>query len=309
MRKLFSLLLCSFTVFAAFANDPTDSLAVMEQQLKMLDSIESRLHYRTGSVKLQNGTINLNIPAQYKFLDAADARYIVEDVWGNLKGQALLGMLVPANNMAAIADYAFIISYDEMGYVKDNDAADINYDDLLKEMKHDATEANKERQELGLSSMELLGWANKPLYDEAQNVLYWAKEYKVTGNEINTLNYDVRILGRKGVLVMQAVSDMQQLDSVEKNIDPLLNALSFSAGNRYSDFNETTDNIAAWTIGGLVAGKVLAKAGLFAFIMKFLKVIVLGAIALFGGVVKYFKRKKSSAEPEPAYEENATEQV
>ena len=98
------------------------------------------------------------------------------------------------------------------------------------------------------------------------------------GSEDNTLNYDVRVLGRKGVLVLQAVSGISQLDSVKQNIDPLLHAVAFTDGNKYSDFDASTDEIAAWTIGSLVAGKVLAKAGFFAFILKFGKLFVIGGI-------------------------------
>jgi hypothetical protein len=39
------------------------------------------------------------------------------------------------------------------------------------------------------------------------------------------------------------------------------------------------DKIAAVTIGGLVAGKLLAKAGFFVIILKFIKPILLGLVA------------------------------
>ena len=42
-----------------------------------------------------------------------------------------------------------------------------------------------------------------------------------------------------------------------------------------ADFDSKIDNVAAWTIGGLVAGKVLAKAGFFAIILKFIKPLLL----------------------------------
>ena len=52
------------------------------------------------------------------------------------------------------------------------------------------------------------------------------------------------------------------------------------------------DEVAAWTIGGLVAGKVLAKVGFLAIIAKFGKVIFLGIAGLFGGITKFFSRNK-----------------
>jgi uncharacterized membrane-anchored protein len=44
------------------------------------------------------------------------------------------------------------------------------------------------------------------------------------------------------------------------------------------------DEVAAWTVGGLVAGKVMAKAGFFVVLLKFWKVIAL-AVAGAGSFV------------------------
>lgn len=297
-------LLLAFTSLVAitvFANDPADSTALLTAQLKKIDSIERSLHYKTGKITLGNGIATINVPQNFKFLDATDAKYIVEDVWGNLKGQTPLGMLVPAGSAASIADYAFVVEYQEVGYVKDDDADDINYNDLLKQLQEESAEANDERREAGIPAMSLVGWAAAPYYDKTKNVLHWAKEFRVDGYDENTLNYDVRVLGRKGVLVLQAVSGVTQLDSVKQNINPLLNAVVFADGSKYADFDSKTDNVAAWTIGGLVAGKVLAKVGFFAVIMKFLKFIVLGVVALGSAVWKYFKGRRKE-EPALAYE-------
>ena len=307
--KAFLLGICALFTTTVFANDPTDSLQMLQEQLRMIDSIESKLQYKTGKITLNNGIATINVPPNFKFLEAEDARFILEDVWGNLKGQTALGMLVPVNSMASIADYAFVVEYSEMGYVKDDDADDINYDDLLKQLKEESLESNKERLKAGVAAMNLVGWAATPYYDKTKNVLHWAKEYQVEGSEDNTLNYDVRVLGRKGVLVLQAVSGVSELDSVKQNIDPLLNAVAFTDGNKYSDFNASTDDIAAWTIGSLVAGKVLAKAGVFAFILKFGKLFAIGGIALITGLFKYFKRRRKEETLEPVYESRPADEA
>ena len=51
--------------------------------------------------------------------------------------------------------------------------------------------------------------------------------------------------------------------------------------------------MAAWTIGGLVAGKVLAKAGFFALILKFIKPILVGGAALFAVIRKFITGKSN----------------
>ena len=68
-------------------------------------------------------------------------------------------------------------------------------------------------------------------------------------------------------------------------------SINFEEGNRYSDFDPGIDKIAALGIGGLIAGKVLAKAGFFVLILKFWKFIAIGAVALFAGLRKYFGGK------------------
>jgi uncharacterized membrane-anchored protein len=303
MRKLLYLagLFCSQL---AFAGSDDDSTKLLLEQLRALDSIESKLNYKTGTVILENGIATINIAPGFKFLDANDTRYVLEDLWGNLKGQTALGMILPADAQASIADYAFIVEYSQMGYVKDDDADKINYDDLLKELKEDAVKANEERRKAGVATMNLVGWAAKPFYDKEKKLLYWAKEFSVQDAEENTLNYDVRILGRKGVLVLQAVAGMSQLDSVNKNIGNILGMVSFNQGSRYEDFDSNVDDVAAWTIGGLVAGKVLAKAGIIALVLKNIKLIIL-AIAGLGSAAWRFVRGKKKKEEEIAATEPA----
>lgn len=296
MRISILLLLSLFCSRIAFAGDPKDSTAMLLEALAKIDSIESLLHYKTGTVTLQNGLGTINIAPGFKFLDSADARYVLEDVWGNLKGQTALGMILPADAKAAITDYGFIIEYEPIGYVKDDDADEINYDNLLKEMKEDVAKTNEERRKAGMANMNLVGWATKPYYDKNRKLLYWAKELKVDGAEENTLNYDIRILGRKGVLVLEAISGMSQLDSVNKAIDPILGMVSFNKGNKYEEFDSKVDNVAAWTIGGLVAGKLLAKAGFFVLFLKYIKLIIVAVGGAGAAIWRRIKGKKKRDE-------------
>lgn len=307
MRKILFLTALFCSLFA-LAKDPKDSTELLLEALAKIDSIESKLHYKTGTITLQNGLATINIAPGFKFLDAADARYVLEDVWGNLKGQTALGMILPADAKAAIADYAFLVEYEALGYVKDDDADEINYDELLKEMNEEAIKSNEERIKAGISTMELMGWAAKPFYDKQRKLLYWAKEFKVEGADENTLNYDIRVLGRKGVLVLQAISGMNQLDSVNNNINNILGMVSFNKGHRYEEFDSNVDDVAAWTIGGLVAGKVLAKAGIIALILKNIKLILL-ALAGFGGAIwRFISGKKKNREEEEALASEPTQE-
>ncbi len=145
----------------------------------------------------------------------------------------------------------------------------------------------------------MIGWASKPFYDKTNKVLHWAKELKFGDDaDVNTLNYEVRILGRKGVLSLNAVATMNELQMVKNDIQKVLAIPSFTKGNTYAEFDSKVDDVAAWTIGGLVAGKVLAKAGILALLLKNIKLVVLAVVAA-GGVVWRFitgRRKKSEDE-------------
>lgn len=296
MKQFVLFLLIAFTFSQhSFAKGDKDSLELaLETKLKFIDSVEKAMNYQTGSVALTGGFAKLNIPAGFKYLNAEQSNYIITDLWGNPKQEGILGMLFPENGGPFNdSSYAFVITYEAAGYVKDDDADDINYDDMLKEMQKDEVEENKARAAQGYGAIHMMGWATKPYYDKTNKVLHWAKNLKFADAETNTLNYEVRILGRKGILSMNAVATMNELDMVKKDIDKVLKIPAFTEGNMYKDFDSKTDNVAAWTIGGLVAGKVLLKVGFFA---KFWKFILLGVAALGAGVKKIFGRKKSSDE-------------
>lgn len=267
------------------------------KQLKQYDSVNKAMKYQTGVIKLSNGMAQLNVPKGFKFLNAEQSQFILHDIWGNPARPDVIGMLFPENGGPyADSNYAFVITYKDDGYVKDEDADKINYDEMLKDMQSAEKKANAERAKMGYGSIHIVGWAQKPYYDKTTKVLHWAKELHFSGEESNTLNYDIRILGRKGVLSMNAVASMSELGMVKRDINKVLNIAEFTEGNKYTDFNSSIDKVAAWGIGGLIAGKVLAKTGVVAAagvgIFKFLKIIIIGIGALFAGFFKFFKKKK-----------------
>jgi uncharacterized membrane-anchored protein len=285
MKKIFFVLLLLSVVRAAVAQE-IDSVQIF------LDSAEASLQYQHGEITLDNGVGVLNVPSGFRYLDPKQSEYVIRDLWGNPSGDGTLGMIVPEDiGITDARSWAFIVTYDEMGYVKDDDADDINYDELLEEMQTDTQASNEERVKMGYETIALVGWAAKPYYDKDKKVLHWAKELKFGESEESTLNYNVRILGRKGVVVLNAVASMTELSDVQKNIEPVLASFNYADGNKYADFNPDIDEVAAWTIGGLVAGKVLAKAGILAILLKYIKVIGIGLVAAVTAAWKWFKRR------------------
>jgi uncharacterized membrane-anchored protein len=192
--------------------------------------------------------------------------------------------------------WAVIMSFDEDGYVKDDDAEKIDYDDLLKDMQEGTEADNQERAKEGYPPLHLVGWAEKPRYDKAGNKLFWAKELRFGESEENTLNYNVRALGRRGVLVLNAVSGMGALDKVKVGMQALQPAVEFNEGHRYAEFDPKIDKVAAYGIAGLVAGTLLAKGGMLKVLIAALiagkKFVIIGVVAI-GALLAKFLRGRS----------------
>jgi uncharacterized membrane-anchored protein len=267
------------------------------------DKIEKSFKYESGKITLSEGEGTLNVPKGFKFLNAEQTQGVLTNLWGNPEDKSVLGSLVPdGKGVTHSNSWMFVISYQGDGFVKDDDAGDIDYDDLLKTMKEDVQAENEERKKGGYPEVQLVGWASKPYYDTNLKVLHWAKELKFGTDKANTLNYDLRVLGRKGMYNISAVAGMNELAEVKASIPGILKSVEFNQGHKYLDFDADTDTVAAWTIGGLVAGKVLAKVGFFAILAKFGKIIVIGIIAAFAALKKFLFGKKDQVVSRPQEE-------
>ncbi len=265
-----------------------DSLDIVN----LLDSLDAQFDYQTGNVTIQEGIVGLEVPEGFKFLDAEQSAYVLHELWGNPPSLETQGMLFP-DVYSPHNGWAFNITYDPIGYVEDKDAEDIDYDELLSSMQEEFEAINPQRQAQGYGAMYLIGWAAPPYYDSEKKTLHWAKELKFEGEESNTLNYDVRVLGRKGILSMNAIAGLEDLEEVNSVLDVVVASAAFEEGNTYQDFDPKLDKVAAYGIGGLIAGKVLAKTGFFAIIAKFAKFIFIGIAAGIGILWRFISGRKS----------------
>jgi uncharacterized membrane-anchored protein len=80
---------------------------------------------------------------------------------------------------------------------------------------------------------------------------------------------------------------------------PLIQEAEFNEGYRYAEFNSKTDRMAEYGLGALIAGGVAAKLGLFgklfALLVAFKKIILVGLVAIGSFVAKMFGKKKDAA--------------
>jgi uncharacterized membrane-anchored protein len=255
------------------------------------------LKFESGTITLGNSLASLALTPNFQYLDPADTKRFLVEVWRNPPDAAegTLGAIVPAKvDLTGSAGWAIIISYDDSGHVSDDDAAGIDYDQLLKDMQKATADGNEERQKQGYEPIQLVGWAKPPYYDSQAKKLYWAKRLKFGSDPGETLNYSIRALGRKGVLELTVVASMEQLAAVDGRINEILGMVSFNPGSTYAEFSPGVDKAAEYGIAGLIAGGILAKAGFFKFliagVVALWKPIAFGAVVFFGAIGSFVRR-------------------
>jgi uncharacterized membrane-anchored protein len=120
-------------------------------------------------------------------------------------------------------------------------------------------------------------------------------------NAPHTLNYQLRILGREGVLQVNFVAGMDQLQDIKSNIASVAGLVSYDRDKKYEDHVEG-DKIAAYGLAGLIAtaagAKIAAKIGFLALALAFLKkggiILAVAAGAIFRPIANLFKKKPAS---------------
>ena len=266
----------------------------------------AKLNPRSGSVVISNGLATLQVPPTFRYIDAAGAKRLLTEAWGNPPGASdgVLGMLYPADvSPLNSGSWGVIISFDEDGYVDDSGAAAIDYTKMMQQMQQDILETNQERQKDGYPTVQLVGWAEPPRYNAETHKLYWAKELAFSDNLHHTLNYNVRVLGRRGVLVLNAVSSMDELPQITQSMQRVIGFVDFNEGHRYQDFIPGADKKAAYGVAGLIVGAVAAKAGFFKLLWVGLlaakKLIVAGLAAVGVWLRRVFGKKQPQQAPAP----------
>jgi uncharacterized membrane-anchored protein len=260
---------------------------------------DRQLSYQHGDVSISDGMATLHLGDELRFLAPAEAKKVFVDAWGNPPDPAVLGMIVPKDTSPLDPDrgWGVLVTFSADGYVEDDDAEDLDYDELLEDMQKGTEEGNADRVRQGYSPLHLLGWAEPPHYDGETHRLYWAQKLATDESPEPSLNYAIRVLGRKGVLELNAVAPMPMLAEIKPAMEQVMTQVEFEAGHRYEDFNPDIDEVAAYGIGGLIAGKVLLKTGILAGLLKFLlvakKFLIVGVVALGAGIKAWFSRKKA----------------
>jgi len=179
-----------------------------------------------------------------------------------------------------------VFSFESSGYVKDDEKLDA--DALLAALQESDTPVNKERQRLGMSSLQTVGWSVPPHYEPGTKQLEWGVRLRRTDG-LEVVNYTIRLLGRRGVMHATLVCDPASLTRDVAAFKASLAGYSFVSGERYAEFR-AGDHVAEYGLAALVLGGaavVATKSGFGKAIGKFL---IFGLIAA-GGTITAFVRK------------------
>ncbi|RZF64857.1 DUF2167 domain-containing protein [Sphingomonas populi] len=261
-----------------------------------LVTFEKGLHKQTGDVAIPAAHAQLHLGDRYYFVPADEAKTILTKVWGNPPQSAdgVLGIVFEKGRTIFDNVWGAVVTYEDTGYVSDANAKSEDYNQVLESIRKGESEENTKRKQGGFPQLHLVGWAQPPAYDPASHALIWARDIRFSDSATDALNYDVRLLGRRGVLSLNMLSSMDHLSDVRAAAADFGKAAAFDRGSAYADFDKTIDKSAGYGLAGLVAagaGVVVAKKlGLLAIALGFGKYLLAALAVGVAGMRRFFGR-------------------
>ena len=252
----------------------------MARQKRLFQSIS----WQTGPGTAKLGDVaEVAIPAGYRFTDQQGAAAFAE-LTHNVPNPNEVGLLIPTKN----AKWYLSFVYRDVGHVSDDEKAALDADAILTSLREGNDRGNEYRRGKGWPELSIVGWISPPAYDQQTHHLVWAIRARSEAHD--SANYDIRVLGRTGVMSVQLVTDPKEMNAVLPTVNGLIAAVQFNPGNKYAEWRPG-DKVAQYGLTGLITGGIVvgaAKTGLLAkfglLIAKFAKAIVVGVIALLGGI-------------------------
>jgi uncharacterized membrane-anchored protein len=260
-------------------------LALAASSLCAQPSRSNKLDVLTGPATAKLGAVaQVGLPAGFSFVDGKTTRALMKASGEPTSGREL-GLLMPTNE-----HWSVIFEFSDIGYVKDADKEKLDANKILKDIKEGTEEANKERERAGSPPLIIVGWEQPPHYDPNSHNLEWA--IRATSDGRPMLNYNTRLLGRKGVMEVVLICEPDQLKDTLPTFRSLLAAHKFQTGESYAEFRKG-DKLAKYGLAALITGGAAvgaAKLGLFAWLLPFLKKAWFIIVAALVAVANFFKK-------------------
>jgi uncharacterized membrane-anchored protein len=297
MRTLY----CSFIAFFCLTVSLNSLGLSREDSLSKYDKLDSSdilvasFSYKVGEQELGQGA-TLQVPEGFRLLDASQSRLLVESLWGNPENPNTLGVLIPERAGPMDKDFrGFVISFEPSGFLDEQEAGKINYSKLLREMKEELKKENVLRSRKGVRVITSMDWAFPPYFDKNNHLLHWARVLHFDGG-VPVLNYEVRLLGRRGALCFTAIGKATDIGKIKKQLERVACLAHFTNGNSYADFNPRTDPAASWTPEEMViSARILSADNLLLGLRSTLSMLlVFLCMVLFVYAMQFYHHRRKS---------------
>lgn len=231
----------------------------------------------------------IQIPEDYVFLDAGETRRYVEWTENIPSGEEYL--------FGPVSDKweAYFSFFDE-GYVEDTEVLDA--DELLASLRESQQASNEERRRRGWPELHIQGWQVPPRYNPETKSLEWATRLSDRASGNVTINYNTRVLGRKGTMSVQVVAQPENFDAGLVEFKQSMEGFAYNPGERYADY-VPGDRVAEYGLAALITGGAVAVAGkkgffgaIAAFFAATWKLLLAGLVGL-GVWLKSLLKKKN----------------
>jgi len=250
---------------------------------------ESPINWIQGPtvVDLGDNLAQLDMSDAYLFADGDDTRAVMEYL-GNPPSNEEVGMIIPNKEDE---NWFVVFEYSDIGHVRDDDSDEIDAAAILESYRTGTEAANEERVKMGGTPIHVTGWYEEPFYNPETNNLTWAMMLENDEKE-QTVNYNIRVLGREGYVSAVLVIDPEALTAMKLELAGIVSNFSYKTGNRYAEYIQG-DKLAKFGLTALIAGGAGAaavKLGLFQVLAKFWKALIVGILAFFGAIWKFITR-------------------
>ena len=235
-------------------------------------------------VDLGDNLAQLDMSDAYLFANGDDTRAVMMYL-GNPPTDEEVGMIIPNSEDE---NWFIVFEYSDIGYVRDDDSEEIDAAAILESYRVGTEAANEERVNMGGTPIHVTGWYEEPFYNPETNNLTWAMMLENDDKE-QTVNYNIRVLGREGYMSAVLVADPEALTAMKPELAGIVSNFSYKTGNRYAEYVQG-DKLAKIGLTALIAGGAGAaavKLGLFQVLAKFWKALVVGFLAFFGAIWKF----------------------
>lgn len=221
---------------------------------------------------------------EFRVLSGSDAVRRLEMSGNEVDADTILGILEHREE-----GWWIVLQFDDIGYVKDDEKNDLDADKILDGYRKGVEEHNKRR---GGPPTQVVGWHTKPRYNDATHNLEWAPLFKA--GRTRFINYQVRILGRRGVTRVTLVEDEERAAVTIPAFRKAMDAFKYVTGEGYAEYRPG-DKVAKVGLAALAAGGVAlgaAKLGLFAKLAlvfkKVWKLAIVAVVAAFSFLKRLF---------------------